>query len=134
LIRQLARHEAAGPETGGFFVSVGNCEMLTFAKAGRLAETFVDLKTDGQGELVRESTIAKPYGWIFFYQNREYLRDPTNILNAYGGNAPFIVDRDTLEIRVFGTAWDVEHYIREYEVTMPPPRLSMKPELPSWSD
>ncbi|MBW6421140.1 YrhB family protein [Rhizobium sp. XQZ8] len=106
--------------------------MLTFASARRLAETYVEVITNGDGELLRDSTIAKPYGWIFFYQNREYLRDPTNILNAYGGNAPFVVDRDTLEVRVFGTAWPLETYIDQYEATMPPARLSGKPQIPSW--
>lgn len=67
--------------------------------------------------VVDELTREFPWGWVFFYNSRQFIetRDP---LDALGGNAPFIVNRDTGEIRMTGTANSIKHYIREYEATL----------------
>ena len=106
--------------------------MLTFSKARKLAETYVEVMCDGKAELVREAVIAKPYGWVFFYQSSAHLRETSNISDAFAGNAPFIVDRDSGEIRVLGTALPAETYLENFESNLPPARLYRKPELPSW--
>jgi hypothetical protein len=75
---------------------------------GRVPEDFVVLD-----EVTREF----PWGWVFFYNSRRFIetQDP---LEALGGNAPFIVNRATGEVRVTGTAHSIEHYIREYEASL----------------
>ena len=54
------------------------------------------------------------FGWVFFYDTKAYAdtRDP---LQSSVGNAPIIVDEDTGQIHVTGTASPVEHYIAIYE-------------------
>ena len=61
-----------------------------------------------------ENTIEKEWGWVFFYNSERYLKTGA-ISHALAGNAPFIVNRHTGEIRVTGTALPIERYIEEYE-------------------
>jgi hypothetical protein len=46
---------------------------MDFAQAARLASAWVDILCEGQARIAQEATIAKPYGWIFFYQSSEFL-------------------------------------------------------------
>ncbi len=92
--------------------------MLSYVKARKLAETWVELTTDGACEIY--SVEDKPYGWIFYYK----AKDNTPI----AGNAPLIVDRVDYEIRVTGVAHPIEKYIEEYESSLPEARLMMAPE------
>lgn len=104
---------------------------MDFDKAAALATAWVDILCDGQARVVRESTIAKPYGWIFFYESKGLLDedDPSAVLV---GNAPIIVNRNSNELPVTGTAKPLEHYLREYEKTLPPVWLQQAPQLPTW--
>ena len=80
--------------------------MLSFKKAKVLAETWIDLTTNGTCEI---SLIEdKPYGWVFYYNSKDY--DPNDISTHMVGNAPIIVDRIDCEIRVTGTAHPTEKY------------------------
>jgi hypothetical protein len=92
--------------------------MLTFEKTLELAATWVRITSDDRLAIIRNRTLAKPYGWIFFYGSRD--RD-----ERIAGNAPIIVDRIDGEIRVTGTAQSLDTYLRQYEATLPPARLQM---------
>jgi hypothetical protein len=72
-------------------------------------------------------TMDRPYGWVFFYQARRFLetRDP---IQRLAGNAPIIINRFTCELRCTGTKYPVEHYLAEYETTIPPAQMQAKPE------
>ena len=104
---------------------------MNFTQAAALATLWVDIVCKGRARIMREETIAKPYGWIFFYQSNEFLdtRDPLYLL---GGNSPIIVNRYSLELRVTGTALPLEHYLGEYEKTLPSAWLLFTPEPPKW--
>ena len=104
---------------------------MDFDKAAALATAWVDIVCEGQACIVRESTIAKPYGWIFFYQSKEFLDVGTRSAQL-AGNAPIIVNRNTSELRVTGTAKPLDHYLNEYEKTLPPIWLQQAPQLPTW--
>lgn len=106
--------------------------MPSFRVARSLAEAWVRITTEGEAELIPDATIAKPYGWVFFYQSTEFIRNPSNDLAALVGNAPILVDRIDGEIRVLGTAHPTELYLSEYERSLPAARLQMRPEPPSW--
>ncbi|MGJ4931623.1 YrhB domain-containing protein [Bradyrhizobium sp. HKCCYLS2038] len=106
-------------------------DTVEFKQAAALATTWVDLKSEGQARIQRELTMAKPYGWIFFYQSNEYL-DEGNLSAQLAGNAPIIVDRDTLELRITGTAQPLADYLEQYEKTLPPASLQRTPEPPIW--
>jgi hypothetical protein len=64
--------------------------------------------------LVEEETIEKDFGWIFFYNSKEFLEDH-NLSYMLAGNAPIIVDRHDGSVHKTGTAYSINHYIKEYE-------------------
>jgi len=97
--------------------------MITFEKAEKIVSVWVNEITDGSCEI--SEVIDKPYGWVFFYVSKNY--DPNDVSTFVGGNAPIIFDRVDGELKVTGTAQPIEHYLKEYESTIPEPRLFMKP-------
>ena len=64
--------------------------------------------------ILDSETIEKEYGWVFFYDTKEYLMTG-DILDTLVGNAPYIVNKYTGEIIETGTANPIEDYIAEYE-------------------
>lgn len=89
--------------------------MLTRKDAEAAVQSRLDENDiDGGATVVIEATQEHDWGWVFFYESRQYLksREPKD---AFVGNAPFIVNRHTSEIVETGTAYPVEHYVQEYE-------------------
>lgn len=105
---------------------------MSFTKARALAEKWIELHADGEAELVREATIAKPYGWVFFWEATAALRNPDDFSSRLAGNAPFVVFRDSLELKVLGSAYPLEHLLRELESKMDGSSLGRRPEQPEW--
>ena len=64
--------------------------------------------------IIDDETIEKEYGWVFFYETKEYLKTG-DILDTVVGNAPYIVNKYTGEVIETGTAYPIEDYIAEYE-------------------
>ena len=64
--------------------------------------------------ILEDETIEKEWGWVFFFQSKEYLISNDG-LDMLAGNAPFLVNRYTGEITQAGTAHPVEYYIGVYE-------------------
>ncbi len=64
--------------------------------------------------ILEDETTEKDYGWVFFYQSRNYL-ETESFIDSLVGNAPYIVNKHTGELFVTGTAKPVEEYIEEYE-------------------
>ena len=64
--------------------------------------------------VVPEFTQERPWGWVVFYNSKEYLetKDPKDVVV---GNAPFLVDRESGEMMITGTSDPLETYIAEYE-------------------
>ncbi len=50
----------------------------------------------------------REWGWIVFYG----AENPEDII---AGNAPYFVNRETADLWISGTAFPLEHYVREYE-------------------
>jgi len=69
---------------------------------------------DEEWVVLDEHTIEKPWGWVFFYNSREFATtgDPKYQLV---GNAPYIVNRETHELLATGTAEEIDVYIADYE-------------------
>ena len=93
--------------------------VLTLEEAKQLVYTRINVQdphTEQAVELaiIDDETIEKEYGWVFFYQAREYLKTG-DILDALVGNAPYIVNKYTGELIETGTANPVDDYIAEYE-------------------
>lgn len=103
--------------------------MPTYWQAEKLAAAWVDILLDGVAAIIPEATLTRPYEWVFFYQTKEHIADPS-CMSVLVGNAPIIVDRINGEIIVTGTARPIEEYLAEYESTLPEARLKMTPEFP----
>src|SRR5687767_13922093 len=91
--------------------------LLTYEQAEALAVAWInDHCGRDQAVVMPEHTIAKPYGWVFFYQSRTYVQtgDDAHFLLV---NAPLIVDREDGRVHVTGTARPVEHYLSEFEAS-----------------
>ena len=67
--------------------------------------------------VLEDQTIEKEWGWVFFYQSKAYI-ESGDFRDMLGGNAPIIVNRATGVLSKTGTAFDVEHYINEYEASL----------------
>jgi hypothetical protein len=100
---------------------------MDFKKAAALATAWVDIVSEGKARIIREATIAKPYGWVFFYQSKDFLDNGIEAAMLVG-NAPIIVNRYTSELRVTGIALGLD----EYEKTLRPACLQGTPQTPSW--
>lgn len=90
-------------------------------EAQKLVETELAQSLGSQenfGVVVLENeTIEHEWGWVFFYQSKEYLKTG-DFRHALAGNAPYIVNRKNGQIRVTGTAHPIEYYIQEYEQSL----------------
>jgi hypothetical protein len=98
--------------------------MWTYEKALSVIRTYVAEATDNRGVVLEDSTLDRPYGWVFFYQSRAYV-ETGDKMQAFFGNAPIIFNRVSGELRVTGTADPVDDYLRKYEVELPPAQLQM---------
>jgi hypothetical protein len=52
-----------------------------------------------------------------FYQSEEYIKTGS-ISSALAGNAPFIINKNSGELSKFGTAFDVDYYINQYDTAL----------------
>jgi hypothetical protein len=102
--------------------------MLTYREAESIAQAEIDIPTAGRCVLLREYTISKPYGWVFFYQSRKYV-ETRNPDEALMGNLPFLIDRFDGRLRYKGRG-RIETFLAEYEATLPPERLKAPVEEP----
>jgi len=93
--------------------------VLTVSEAQAIVENAISalMPDDEEWVIVDDYTIEKPWGWVFFYNSREYVStgDPQYQLI---GNAPYIVNKATGELADTGTAEDIEVYISRYEATL----------------
>ena len=93
--------------------------MLTVSEAQAIVENAISalMPDDEEWVIVDDYTIEKPWGWVFFYNSREFVStgDPQYQLI---GNAPYIVNKATGELADTGTAEEIEVYISRYEATL----------------
>jgi hypothetical protein len=93
--------------------------VLTKVEAKQLVYTRINAEDPGAADTVElaimdSETIEKEYGWVFFYQSKEFLKTGNDVY-ALLGNAPYIVNKYTGELIETGTANPIEDYITEYE-------------------
>lgn len=74
----------------------------------------VDADVGDEVVILDEYTLERPYGWVFFYNSREFVATG-NPLQGLAGNAPLIVNSTTCDVVTTGTAFPLEHYLAEYE-------------------
>jgi len=91
--------------------------MINYKDAKNRVQVFLDKKLEQDDEIVYEiiesETIEKTFGWVFFYNSKEYLA--TSNMSAYlAGNAPIIINRMSETIIETGTAYPIEYYLEKY--------------------
>lgn len=62
--------------------------------------------------LVDRCTIEKSFGWVFFYQSKRYL-GTGEFSDSLAGNAPIVVAKADGRIHETGTAFPLEHYLKQ---------------------
>jgi len=67
--------------------------------------------------ILDDHTIERKWGWVFFFQSNEFI-ESGNFRDMLAGNAPYIVNKNTGNLHITGTAYEVKHYINEYEKTL----------------
>jgi len=91
--------------------------MLTEMEILEIANKYIELvekESKMETIILYEETIKKPYGNIYFYTSKK-LYETGDDRYAVAGNAPFLVEKETGNIIVFGTARTEDYYIKEYE-------------------
>lgn len=90
--------------------------MITFEQAKQIANSEIQRHAPVGVSIGidEEHTIEKSYGWVFFYNSKEYL-DGGDMKKALAGNAPIIVLKENGSIKVLGTYKPTEEFIREFE-------------------
>jgi hypothetical protein len=90
--------------------------MISLEHAKEIAKervSVIEKKSNIELALLDEETMEFEYGWVFFYQSKEYVR--TGDLNSLvGGNAPILIDKSDGSVHETGTSKEVEYYIEEY--------------------
>jgi immunity protein 35 of polymorphic toxin system len=92
--------------------------LITVSEATRTAESYIQDMERACGfplMLLKEQTIERNFGWVFFYTLAASL-GPTGH-DALAGNAPFIIDKRDGSLHETGTAHPVEYYLDNYERT-----------------
>ncbi len=102
---------------------------FNYAKAKILAEKWLELSSETEVVIIEEATIAKPYGWVFFYQSKSYI-ETDDFRQMMAGNCPILIDRFDGSLITFGTSYPIEKYLEDYEKTIPPARMQIKAEFP----
>jgi hypothetical protein len=95
--------------------------MLNLVDAQRMASELVasmagELPAGDELVVLEDRTIARSWGWVFFYTSRLW-RETGDLKYAIAGNAPFLVERETGRILPLGTAYSPEKYLEAYEQT-----------------
>jgi hypothetical protein len=54
-----------------------------------------------------------PEGWLFCFNSKEYI-ETGNFSAQLAGNGPFLIDKNTGKLTVFGTAQSPDKYLEEY--------------------
>jgi hypothetical protein len=91
--------------------------MISRTEAEEIAEKFIAEQgkaVEGGVTIIRQKTLEKPYGWIFFYNSRRYL-ETGNPLEALGGNGPVVVAHADGRVTALSSAAAPSASIAEFE-------------------
>jgi hypothetical protein len=57
--------------------------------------------------VIPEKTIEKPYGWVLFYNTKEFV-ETGDFIHRLAGNGPVIVEKTSGKIKFFGSGESLE--------------------------
>jgi len=94
--------------------------MISYSTAFELASNYVvmigkEMMRDGITPIImEEATREESFGWVFFYQSKQFL-ETGDFMKALGGNAPIIIDKFSGQLTVTGTVHSIDYYTGAYE-------------------
>ena len=68
---------------------------------------------DDKAILLKEHTMVKPYGWLFFYNSKKYI-ETGEFSYCLAGNAPILIDK-VGKVHITGTAYELEYYLKKLD-------------------
>ena len=94
-------------------------QMLTKQEAREkiVQELSCVLVSDDDLVIQDDETQEYDWGWVFFYQSKNYL-ETQDYRFMLLGNAPYIVNRQSGEVVSTGTAYGIDHYVKDYEASL----------------
>jgi hypothetical protein len=87
--------------------------VIDFEEALRRAQAAVDSMSPLDLPLVLCGHQDFEVGWVFFYDSRMH-QETGDDRYLIAGNAPILVDRESGDVEITGTAKPIEHYVGEY--------------------
>ena len=94
--------------------------MITKEQAQKIVESKLAGMCQIPGDsfvILENSTIQRPFGWVFFFDSKRYL-ETDNVNDAIAGNGPIFVNQTDGTVKVGGSAKSVEAQIKEYEAEL----------------
>ena len=70
-------------------------------------------------QILAECTEEYDFGWVFYYDSARFI-ETGDSREALAGNAPLIIDKESGELVVTGTAHDTAYYVDNYIKTGDP--------------
>ncbi len=90
--------------------------MLTLEQAkAKVVESLKEADANHNCIVIDEFTEIYPFGWIFFYQSREFVETGREEFELFG-NAPYLVDAMTGAVFVTGTGRPISYYVTNYQL------------------
>src|SRR5262245_27088875 len=102
-------------------------DMIDRQTAEQLADDFINSprwnRTGDRFVILSGRTIEKEYGWVFFYDSEDHLRNGDKRPPLVGA-APVLVTKADGSVQPLGTAFPIEIILAEYEAmrSLPPRR------------
>jgi hypothetical protein len=93
----------------------GLLEGMTRDDAERIANDWLAEHVSAPCRVAAEHTRQVGYGWVFYWNSVAFL-DRHDRRRTMIGNGPLLVLRGTGQVVPTGTAYDVDHYLRSYEM------------------
>lgn len=92
--------------------------MISKSEAEKLVEQHLqglNREVPGGVALMHDSTIERPYGWVFFFNSRRFLEtgDP---LESLLGNSPILVEARDGHMTHLGTALPISDSLKQLEI------------------
>ncbi|HGW5897099.1 TPA: YrhB domain-containing protein [Pseudomonas aeruginosa] len=84
--------------------------MITYACALKKAKEYL-MDSEVPLQITYEGEFSE--GWYFCYQSKEFM-ETGNLSAQLAGDAPFLIDRQSGELHILGTAKPLESYLDDY--------------------
>jgi hypothetical protein len=110
--------------------------MISREKARELALAKIRSKwsvRDDEPSIADDATREEKFTWIFFYNSKRF-HQTKELSFRLAGNGPVVVDRESGEVVLLGTAGGIEHQIAQYYRQKREPNQALEPTATAVTD